>query len=115
MALFSQITLAAEDITITPALDSIASANASYDLATKVLHATLDDFSLDVAGFAKVDITTAALEYTPATDGSAKMLLGAAGVSAFFGVPGTDPIGVTLSDGKLALAVFKPAVGATTY
>jgi hypothetical protein len=94
---------------------SIAGTKANYDLATKVLQATLNDFSLDIAGFANVDILSASLEYSPAADKSAKMLLGATGVSAFFGVSGANPVGVSLDDGELALAVFKPSVGATTY
>ncbi len=86
-----------------------------YNLATEALSLTLASFSLSLADFANITASTVTLTYTPATDGSSEFLVGATGVGVFMGT-GTSPnqVGVNVTDGTLAVAIFDSA-GTITY
>ena len=94
---------------------SVASSVGSYDLVSKALSLQLSNFVIGIAGFAQVTIASAGLLYSPAVDNTAKILIGATGVSGFVGVSGSTPVGATLSNGKLGLALYKKANGDISY
>ena len=95
---------------------SVAQSNGTYNLATEALSLTLATFNLSLLNFANITASTVALSYTPATDGSSEFLVGATGVGVLMGT-GTSPnqVGVDVSNGTLAVAVFDSTAGAITY
>lgn len=83
-----------------------------YNLKTGVLNAAIDSFSLNIPGFISINGSNIVLSYQPATDGSAKFDVGAAGVTVLMGDDsGPNAVGVQIGDATLALVIFKAASG----
>ncbi len=91
-------------------------ASASVNLPSNLTLGSLLTLTTPTVILTDVTASTVTLTYAPATDGTSEMTVGATGVGVFMGT-GTEPnqVGVNVTNGTLAVAIFDSAGGTITY
>ena len=85
----------------------------TYDLGTGILNVSVAPFALSISGFVSINAASADVNCKPSTasNASSTILVGIQGATVFLG---SGSVGVQVSNGSLALAIFDNS-GTNTY
>ena len=75
----------------------------NYDFGSGALNVMLASFSVSIGGFVNLSATNVGIYYLPTSGGNSTFLVGVKGATVFLG---SGTVGVQISAGTLALAVF---------